>query len=140
MSPALTISSPGSSPRRSLGPDRATSTATSGRWARALFEEMDTFGLVDTYWAIILPSLVSPFGLYLMRVYAEDAVPDSLIEAARIDGAGEAQIFFRIALRLLATTDATVASSLRAGSTTEIVRPALAASSSSTPAATKSPP
>ena len=37
-----------------------------------------------------------------MRVYAADAVPDSLLEAARIDGAGEARIFFRIALRLLA--------------------------------------
>jgi len=59
-------------------------------------------GLVNTPWAVILPSLVSPFGLYLMRVYAQDAVPDSLIEAARLDGAGEAQIFFRIALRLLA--------------------------------------
>ncbi|MFC4505269.1 MULTISPECIES: carbohydrate ABC transporter permease [Streptomyces] len=59
-------------------------------------------GLVNTPWAIILPSLVNPFGLYLMRVYAEDAIPDSLLEAARIDGAGEARIFFRIALRLLA--------------------------------------
>ncbi|MFF8974849.1 carbohydrate ABC transporter permease [Streptomyces sp. NPDC014995] len=59
-------------------------------------------GLVNTPWAIILPSLVNPFGLYLMRVYAEDAVPDSLLEAARIDGAGEARIFFRIVLRLLA--------------------------------------
>lgn len=59
-------------------------------------------GLVNTPWAVILPSLVNPFGLYLMRVYAEDAVPDSLLEAARIDGAGEARIFFRIALRLLA--------------------------------------
>jgi multiple sugar transport system permease protein len=59
-------------------------------------------GLVNTPWAIILPSLISPFGLYLMRVYAADAVPDSLIEAARIDGAGELQIFFRIAMRLLA--------------------------------------
>jgi multiple sugar transport system permease protein len=46
-------------------------------------------GLVDTPWAIILPSLVNPFGLYLMRVYAEQAVPDGMIEAARIDGAGE---------------------------------------------------
>jgi multiple sugar transport system permease protein len=59
-------------------------------------------GLVNTPWAVILPSLVNPFGLYLMRIYAEDAVPDSLLEAARIDGAGEARIFFRIALRLLA--------------------------------------
>ncbi|MER6115024.1 carbohydrate ABC transporter permease [Streptomyces sp. NPDC001743] len=63
-----------------------------------LFAEM---GLVNTPWAIILPSLVNPFGLYLMRVYAEDAIPDSLLEAARIDGAGEARIFFRIGLRLL---------------------------------------
>jgi multiple sugar transport system permease protein len=59
-------------------------------------------GLVDTPWAVILPSLVNPFGLYLMRIYTQDAVPDSLIEAARIDGAGEARIFFRIALRLVA--------------------------------------
>jgi multiple sugar transport system permease protein len=59
-------------------------------------------GLVNTPWAVILPSLVNPFGLYLMRIYAQDAVPDSIIEAARIDGAGEARIFFRIGLRMLA--------------------------------------
>jgi len=59
-------------------------------------------GIVNTPWAIILPSLVSPFGLYLMRVYAQGAVPDSLLEAARIDGAGELRIFFRVVLRLLA--------------------------------------
>jgi multiple sugar transport system permease protein len=64
-----------------------------------LFAEV---GLVNTPWAVILPSLINPLGLYLMRVYAQDAVPDSLIEAARIDGAGEARIFFGIALRLLA--------------------------------------
>ncbi|SES33605.1 multiple sugar transport system permease protein [Streptomyces sp. yr375] len=58
-------------------------------------------GLVNTPWAVILPSLVNPFGLYLMRVYAEDAVPDSILEAARIDGAGEVRIFFGIVLRLL---------------------------------------
>lgn len=57
--------------------------------------------LVNTPWAIILPSLVSPFGFYLMRVYAQDAVPDSLLEAARLDGASEVRIFFTIALRLL---------------------------------------
>ena len=59
-------------------------------------------GLVNTAWAIILPSLVSPFGLYLMRIYAQDAIPDTIIEAARADGAGELRIFFQIALRLLA--------------------------------------
>jgi multiple sugar transport system permease protein len=58
-------------------------------------------GLVNTPWAIILPSLVSPFGLYLMRVYAQDAVSDSILEAARIDGAGEFRIFFQVVLRSL---------------------------------------
>ncbi|MGW0521496.1 carbohydrate ABC transporter permease [Crossiella sp. NPDC003009] len=59
-------------------------------------------GIVDSAWAVILPSLASPFGLYLMRAYALEAVPDSLLEAARLDGAGELRIFGTIALRLLA--------------------------------------
>lgn len=58
-------------------------------------------GLTNTPWAVILPSLVSPFGVFLMRVYAADAVDDTLIEAARVDGAGELRIFFQVALRLL---------------------------------------
>ena len=57
--------------------------------------------LTNTPWAIILPSLVSPFGVFLMRVYAADAVDNSLVEAARIDGAGEFRIFFQVGLRLL---------------------------------------
>lgn len=65
-------------------------------------------GLVNTPLAIILPSLASPFGLYLMRVYAQDAVPYSLIEAARIDGVGEFGIFWRIAFRMLAPGFVTV--------------------------------
>jgi len=65
-------------------------------------------GLVNTPWAIILPALVSPFGLYLMRVYAQDAIPDSLIEAGRLDGAGEMRIFFGLALRSLAPGIVTV--------------------------------
>ena len=65
-------------------------------------------GLTNTPWAIILPSLVSPFGVYLMRVYAADAIPDSLLESARIDGASEARIFFSVALRLLAPGFVTV--------------------------------
>lgn len=64
--------------------------------------------LTDTVWAIILPSLVSPFGVYLMRVYAADAVDDSLLEAARIDGAGEYRILTTIGLRLLAPGIVTV--------------------------------
>ncbi|PJJ70565.1 multiple sugar transport system permease protein [Diaminobutyricimonas aerilata] len=59
-------------------------------------------GLTNTPWAIIVPSLVSPFGVYLMRVYAADAIPDTLIEAARVDGAGEFRTFWQVGLRLLA--------------------------------------
>jgi multiple sugar transport system permease protein len=64
--------------------------------------------LTDTYWAIILPSLVSPFGVYLMRVYAADAVDSSLLEAARVDGAGELHIFLTVAFRLLIPGSVTV--------------------------------
>jgi multiple sugar transport system permease protein len=64
--------------------------------------------LTDTYWAIILPSLVSPFGVFLMRVYAADAVDTSLIEAGRVDGVGEIRIFFTIAFRLLLPGSVTV--------------------------------
>jgi multiple sugar transport system permease protein len=64
--------------------------------------------LTDTAWAIILPSLVSPFGVYLMRVYAADAVDTSLLEAARVDGVGEIRIFFQVALRLLVPGSVTV--------------------------------
>ena len=64
--------------------------------------------LVNTPWAVILPSLVSPFGVYLMRVYAEGAVDGSLLEAARVDGAGEFRIFVSVVLRLLAPGFVTV--------------------------------
>jgi multiple sugar transport system permease protein len=65
-------------------------------------------GLTNTPWAIIIPSLVSPFGLYLMWTFATDAVPDELIESARIDGAGEFRTFFSIAMPLLAPGTVTV--------------------------------
>jgi multiple sugar transport system permease protein len=64
--------------------------------------------LTDTYLSIILPSLVSPFGVYLMRVYAADAVDDALLEAARVDGVGEIRIFFQVAFRLLVPGAVTV--------------------------------
>lgn len=64
--------------------------------------------LVNTPLAVILPSLVFPFGVYLMRVYAEQSIPDDLLDAARVDGAGEFRIFFRVALRILAPGFVTV--------------------------------
>jgi multiple sugar transport system permease protein len=66
-------------------------------------------GLTNTPFAIIIPSLISPFGLYLIWVYAADAIPDELLEAARIDGAGEIRIFFTVTLRLLVPGIVTVA-------------------------------
>jgi multiple sugar transport system permease protein len=70
-----------------------------------LFAKM---GLTNTPWAVIIPSLVSPFGVYLMRVYAADAVDRSLLESARVDGANEARVFTTIAMRLLAPGFVTV--------------------------------
>ncbi|MFI8181105.1 carbohydrate ABC transporter permease [Actinacidiphila glaucinigra] len=58
-------------------------------------------GLTNTPWAVIVPSLISPFGLYLMWVFASEAIPDELLEAARVDGSGEIRTFFRIGLPLL---------------------------------------
>jgi multiple sugar transport system permease protein len=58
-------------------------------------------GLTDTPWAVIIPSLVSPFGLYLMWVFASEAIPDELLEAAQMDGSGDIRTFFRICLPLL---------------------------------------
>lgn len=66
------------------------------------------WGLINTEAAVILPALASPFGLFLMMVYASDAVPDSMLEAARIDGASETRIFWTIAFRLMAPGFVTV--------------------------------
>ena len=59
-------------------------------------------GLTDTPWAMIIPSLISPFGLYLMWIFSEQAVPTELLEAARMDGASEFRTFFQVSLPLLA--------------------------------------
>jgi multiple sugar transport system permease protein len=57
--------------------------------------------LINSPWGMILPSLVSPVGVYLMRTYIQLSVPRELLDAARIDGAGEVRIFFRVALPLM---------------------------------------
>lgn len=58
---------------------------------------MRSFGLIDTYWALIVGDLMTPFGIFLMRQICLD-IPDELLDAARVDGAGEFTIFFRIVL------------------------------------------
>jgi len=65
-------------------------------------------GLVDTPWAVLLPCFVNPFSVYLAKVYTESAVPWEVLEAARLDGAGELRIFFSIVLRMMSTGGATV--------------------------------
>jgi len=65
-----------------------------------LFIMMANFGWVDNYLAIIVPGLVSSFSIFLMRQYIE-SVPDELLDAARIDGASEFNIFHRIVLPLV---------------------------------------
>lgn len=65
-------------------------------------------GIYNTIWAMIVPAFFSPFAVYLAKVYTEGAMPAELMEAARIDGAGEYRIFFRIGLRLLTTAGATI--------------------------------
>ncbi|MDO5677797.1 MAG: carbohydrate ABC transporter permease [Propionibacteriaceae bacterium] len=73
-----------------------------------LYVVFHNIGLTNTMWAVIIPSVVSPFGVFLGRVYAESSVPTELLEAARIDGAGEARIFFTMVLRLLAPAMVTI--------------------------------
>ncbi|NMO55284.1 carbohydrate ABC transporter permease [Actinoplanes sp. TBRC 11911] len=59
-------------------------------------------GLTNTPWAVIIPSLVAPFGLYLMWTFSAQAIPTEMLEAARMDGASEMRTFFRISVPLLA--------------------------------------
>ncbi|WP_448631742.1 carbohydrate ABC transporter permease [Cellulomonas soli] len=70
-----------------------------------MFSQM---GLTNTPWAVIIPSLISPFGLYLMWTFAAEAIPTELMEAARVDGASEARTFAQISLPLLAPGIVTV--------------------------------
>lgn len=62
---------------------------------------MSKAGLTDSLIGVLLPQLFNPYGIYLCRIYAQSAVPDSLLEAGRIDGAGEARLFFSVGLRLM---------------------------------------
>jgi multiple sugar transport system permease protein len=59
------------------------------------------FSLTNTYWSVLLPSILSPYGVYLARIYAMSAVPDEIIESARVDGCPEGRLFARIALPMM---------------------------------------
>jgi multiple sugar transport system permease protein len=65
-----------------------------------IYLEITGIGLVNTIWSVILPFSFYPFGVYLTYIYFSTSLPPDLLAAARIDGAGEWQIFLRIALPL----------------------------------------
>ena len=70
-----------------------------------LFKEM---GFINTYWGVIIPSLASIFGIFLIRQYAL-SIPDDLLDAARIDGAGEFRIYWSVVLPVITPILATLA-------------------------------
>ncbi|NKX94165.1 carbohydrate ABC transporter permease [Sanguibacter hominis ATCC BAA-789] len=76
--------------------------------ALPLFLIFSRVELTNTFWAVFLPSLVSPFGVYLSRIYSASSVPDELLEAARLDGSGEVRTFFTMSVRLMVPALVTV--------------------------------
>lgn len=58
-------------------------------------------GLVNTYWSVLIPVLVNPFGVYLARVFCAGYIPNEALEAARIDGAGELRTFWSVGLPMV---------------------------------------
>ena len=87
----------------------ATVTVPSTALVLPLFLMLNKLGLLNTMWGVILPSLVNVFGLYLMRIFWESAFPTELLEAARLDGAGEIRIFWGIGMPLMLSGLVTVA-------------------------------
>ena len=64
------------------------------------YNVMSKLGLINTIWAIILPSILSVWNLFMTRTFFESSIPDGLVEAAKIDGAGEFRIFTLLVLPL----------------------------------------
>lgn len=73
-----------------------------------LFLLMKQLGLINTYWGVIIPGMASIFGIFLIRQYAF-SIPDDLLDAARIDGAGEFRIYWSIVLPTITPILATLA-------------------------------
>jgi multiple sugar transport system permease protein len=65
-----------------------------------LFMELNLVHLIDTQWAVILPAAFFPFGTYLTYIYYASSLPTDLLDAARVDGCSEFQLFWHIALPL----------------------------------------
>lgn len=76
--------------------------------ALPLYLLMSKVHLTDTYWSVLIPAFVSPFGVFLSRVYAGASIPDELIDAGRIDGASEFKIFRTIGLKIMSPALVTI--------------------------------
>ena len=62
---------------------------------------MSAFGWIDTYWSLIIPAFGYTLGFYLMRQFIETTVPDSVLESARLDGAKELTIYWKIVMPMV---------------------------------------
>lgn len=60
---------------------------------------LSKLGIAGTYWSVLLPSMISPFSIYLARIYASAVVPTELLEAGRLDGASEWRLFRSVAIQ-----------------------------------------
>ncbi|MFI5930889.1 carbohydrate ABC transporter permease [Actinoplanes sp. NPDC051494] len=58
-------------------------------------------GMTNTYWAVLLPSIISPYGIYLARIFAAAAIPNEVLEASRVDGAGDWRTFGTVVLPMM---------------------------------------
>jgi len=76
--------------------------------ALPLYFLLNPLGVTGTVWSVLLPSMVSPFGVYLARIHASSSVADEVLEAARIDGANDLRIFGSIATRMMTPAIVTI--------------------------------
>jgi multiple sugar transport system permease protein len=94
-----------------------------------LFLMLKELGLVNSYGGVIVPAMASVFGIFLVRQYAR-GIPDELLEAARMDGAGELRIFVQIVLPLLKPILVTLATFTFLGSWNDFMWPLIVLSDS----------
>lgn len=73
-----------------------------------LYDLADSLNMLDTYWPLIIPAIAAPFTVFFFRQYLITTMPISILESARIDGAGETYMFHRIVLPILMPAIATM--------------------------------
>jgi multiple sugar transport system permease protein len=87
------------------------------------FRQMDMFGMINTYWPLILPSVNNAFAIFFLKQVSDASVPNEMLDSGRIDGCNELQIFHRIALPLLTPSIATIGIFLFIGKWNEFLQP-----------------